>query len=137
MRVIAYRPTLPAATWPKGAGAADLVGALAPGAGALLVGWLADDWSRPVPRTVAVPAPVARPTTATRRDDQLTAADLVARLERVRRSGDGWTARCPCPDHGKGRGDRAASLSVAERDGVLLVKCHAGCDFGAILAAVR
>ena len=47
------------------------------------------------------------------------------------RSGDGWTARCPAHD------DDAPSLSVGEgRDGRALVKCHAGCEPAAVVAAL-
>jgi hypothetical protein len=56
---------------------------------------------------------------------------LLPRLHGVRRCGKGWTARCPAHD------DRHASLSVHGGDnGALLVKCHAGCDTAAVLAAV-
>ena len=57
--------------------------------------------------------------------------DLPDRLEGVRRSGAGWTARCPAHD------DRRASLSVGRGDdGRWLLKCHAGCAFDAIVAAL-
>ena len=57
--------------------------------------------------------------------------DLLDRLEGVRRSGAGWTARCP------GHDDRRASLSVGRGDdGRWLLKCHAGCPFDAIVAAL-
>src|ERR1039457_6257561 len=47
---------------------------------------------------------------------------VLAHLEGVHRSGDGFMARCPHHD------DSHASLSVKEReDGVVLVHCHAGC----------
>src|SRR5262249_12152582 len=56
---------------------------------------------------------------------------LLARLPDARKAGNGWSARCPAHD------DRRASLSVAQGDdGAALVKCHAGCDTSAILAAV-
>jgi len=56
---------------------------------------------------------------------------LLDRLPGARKSGSGWTARCPAHD------DRRASLSIAQGDdGTALVKCHAGCDTSAILAAV-
>lgn len=52
----------------------------------------------------------------------LTLADILARLSGVRRSGNGWSARCPAHD------DRRNSLSVAESaDGKILLLCHAGC----------
>jgi hypothetical protein len=56
---------------------------------------------------------------------------LLAKLPGVKRAGNGWSARCPAHD------DRRASLSIAQGDdGTALVKCHAGCDTAAILAAV-
>jgi putative DNA primase/helicase len=56
--------------------------------------------------------------------------DLVGRLKAVRRSGKGWTARCPAHD------DEQNSLSVHHRGGKWLLKCHAGCTFDAVVAAV-
>ena len=59
----------------------------------------------------------------------MTAADLAQRLN-ARRSGAGWTARCPAHD------DRSPSLSIrAGRDGRVLLRCWAGCDTAAVLAA--
>src|SRR5262249_30173300 len=56
---------------------------------------------------------------------------LLAKLPGAKRAGNGWSARCPAHD------DRRASLSIAQGDdGTALVKCHAGCDASAILAAV-
>jgi hypothetical protein len=56
---------------------------------------------------------------------------VLDRLSDVRKSGSGWSARCPAHE------DRRASLSVGEgNDGRALLKCHAGCDTSAILAAV-
>lgn len=56
---------------------------------------------------------------------------LLAKLPGARKIGKGWSARCPAHE------DRKASLSVsAGDDGTALVKCHAGCDTSAILAAV-
>ena len=58
-------------------------------------------------------------------------SEFLDRLEGVKRNGPGWTARCPAHD------DQTASLSVAEgADGMMLLKCHAGCGFEQILAAV-
>jgi putative DNA primase/helicase len=55
-----------------------------------------------------------------------------------RRNGNGWLVRCPCPNHGKGRGDRFPSLSVADGDGGrLLLRCFAGCDFVDILDELK
>lgn len=61
----------------------------------------------------------------------MTANELVGRLEGVKRSGKGWTARCPSHD------DRRASLSVANgRDGRVLVHCFAGCSVADIATAL-
>lgn len=56
---------------------------------------------------------------------------LLARLPDAKKAGDGWSARCPAHE------DRRASLSIGQgKDGTALVKCHAGCDPSAILAAI-
>ena len=56
---------------------------------------------------------------------------VLERLEGVRRTSNGWMARCPAHD------DRRASLSVAEGDdGTLLMTCFAGCTFSEIVAAL-
>jgi putative DNA primase/helicase len=53
-----------------------------------------------------------------------TPDDVLGRLDGVRRSGNGWVARCP------GHDDSHASLSVSTgHDGRPLLFCHAGCDF--------
>jgi hypothetical protein len=57
--------------------------------------------------------------------------NLLAKLPDTKKAGNGWSASCPAHD------DRRASLSIAQGDdGTALVKCHAGCDTSAILAAV-
>ena len=56
--------------------------------------------------------------------------EILRRLNSVRRSGEGWTAQCPAHE------DKQSSLSVHHRDGKWLLKCHAGCDWKAIIAAV-
>ncbi len=57
---------------------------------------------------------------------------FLARLEGVRQVGpDQWTTKCPAHE------DRHPSLSVGRGDnGQLLARCHTGCSFEAILAAV-
>jgi hypothetical protein len=56
---------------------------------------------------------------------------LLERLELAKKSGKGWTARCPAHE------DRHASLSVHEGDdGRVLVKCFAGCSAENIVAAL-
>jgi putative DNA primase/helicase len=48
-----------------------------------------------------------------------------------RRSGEGWSSRCPSHD------DRSPSLSVAAGDdGRVLIRCHSGCSADAICAAL-
>lgn len=63
----------------------------------------------------------------------MSAADvLLERLERVRASGAGWTARCPAHE------DRTATLSVSVGDDErVLVHCHAGCSTAEVVAAVH
>lgn len=47
------------------------------------------------------------------------------------RNGTGWSARCPAHE------DRHPSLAVnVTDDGTVLVKCHAGCEIGAIVGAM-
>jgi len=63
--------------------------------------------------------------------ERLTAREVLARLDGVQRSGDGWVARCPAHD------DKSPSLKVSEgRDGRVLMHCHARCSFDAIVAAL-
>ena len=56
--------------------------------------------------------------------------DILARLKGVRRSGKGWTAKCPAHE------DKQNSLSVHHREGKWLLKCHAGCSWDTIIAAI-
>jgi putative DNA primase/helicase len=61
----------------------------------------------------------------------MSVAEVLARLEGVRLCAGGWTAKCPAHH------DRNASLSVGAGDGgKLLLRCHAGCSFAAIIAAI-
>lgn len=56
---------------------------------------------------------------------------VLARLERVKRSGTGWTARCPAHD------DHKNSLSISEgHDGRVLLYCHASCSTSAVCDAL-
>ena len=48
----------------------------------------------------------------------------------VRKGATGWTARCPAHD------DQQNSLSIAQRDGKWLIKCHAGCTAEQVAQAV-
>ena len=65
-----------------------------------------------------------------------TAAEIAERIG-ARKAGTSFIARCPVPGHGKGRGDRDASLSISEGvGGKVLLHCHAGCSFEAVAEAV-
>lgn len=56
---------------------------------------------------------------------------LLSRLSHVRRTRNGWTARCPA------HRDRSPSLSVSVTDtGKVLLHCFAGCPPEAVLAAI-
>lgn len=61
----------------------------------------------------------------------MSADTLLDRLERVKKTPNGWAARCPAHD------DNGPSLSVRELDdGRVLVHCFAGCDVHQIVGAV-
>lgn len=65
-------------------------------------------------------------------------ADRIGIALKGRRNGNGWLVSCPCPNHGKGRGDRFPSLSIADGDdGRLLLRCFAGCQFVDLLDELR
>lgn len=60
-------------------------------------------------------------------------ADRVAQALSGRKSGRGWI--CLCPAH---ENTNTPALSVSEgSDGRLLVKCHAGCDGGTVIAELQ
>lgn len=56
--------------------------------------------------------------------------DLLSRLNRVHKTRDAWTAQCPA------HADRNPSLSIAERDGKILLHCHVGCLVQEIVKAL-
>jgi putative DNA primase/helicase len=58
------------------------------------------------------------------------AADILSLLDGVRRSGDGFIAKCPAHD------DRKPSLSVTFRDNRALLKCFSGCDTADVVHAM-
>jgi hypothetical protein len=61
-----------------------------------------------------------------------TAELLSRRSQGVRRAGDGkWMVQCPAHD------DRNPSLSVSEREGKILLYCHAGCLVEAVVNSLR
>jgi putative DNA primase/helicase len=61
----------------------------------------------------------------------MTLDALRSRLHKFQRNGSGWKALCPA------HVDKNPSLSISERDGKILLFCHAGCSFDAVLAALR
>jgi phage/plasmid primase-like uncharacterized protein len=68
----------------------------------------------------------------------MSAAAIARALPGSIRHGKGYLIRCPVPSHGKGRGDRSPSLSVADgANGKLLVRCFAGCEARGVLAALK
>jgi 5S rRNA maturation endonuclease (ribonuclease M5) len=62
-------------------------------------------------------------------------AERIARALKGRRSGRGWIAHCPCPNHR--HGDKNPSLSITDGDGKLLLKCFKGGTFDEVTAALR
>lgn len=65
-------------------------------------------------------------------------AQIVARSLKAKRTGTGWIASCPCPGHGKGRGDKNPSLTIRDGDdGRLLLNCQAGCQFNDVLCELQ
>lgn len=62
----------------------------------------------------------------------MNAEAILDRLMDVRRSGSGWTARCPA------HADRSPSLSICEGDdGRVLLHCFAGCTVESICQALQ
>jgi hypothetical protein len=65
-------------------------------------------------------------------------AASISRALKGHKHATGFLCRCPVPSHGKGHGDRSASLSICDGDNdKLLVNCFAGCDGREILDALR
>ncbi len=56
---------------------------------------------------------------------------VLAALKGVKRSDGGWVACCP------GHADKMQSLGIDVTDGKVLLRCHAGCEFEAIVAAMH
>ncbi len=61
----------------------------------------------------------------------MTTAVIIANNLRGKKSGEGWYARCPSHD------DKNPSLSIGEKDGKVLVHCHAGCSQSAVIDALK
>jgi putative DNA primase/helicase len=58
-------------------------------------------------------------------------AETIAKGLGGRKAGGGWIARCPAHDDG----DPSLSIQDAD-DGKVLVRCHAGCNQGRVIAAL-
>jgi len=66
-----------------------------------------------------------------RERDKMTAVEFLAKLDSVRSRGtDRWLARCPAHP------DRSPSLSIAEVERGLLLRCFAGCRIEEICASL-
>ena len=55
---------------------------------------------------------------------------VLQRFQGVKRNGSGWMALCPT------HADKNPSLSIHERGGKILLHCHAGCSYEAVLSAL-
>lgn len=62
--------------------------------------------------------------------EHATAQPLLDRLDGLQKTGNGWRARCPAC------GGRSQKLSIAERDGKVLIHDFGGCSASEVLAAV-
>lgn len=60
---------------------------------------------------------------------------VLSRLKGVKKSGDEYSAKCPGPNHR--REDKKPSLSVTQRDGRVLIRCHADCSTEEIVRRLR
>jgi hypothetical protein len=58
-------------------------------------------------------------------------AEQIAGALRGRKSGAGWIACCPAHP------DKTPSLSLSDRDGKILVRCHAGCSQTDVVNALK
>ena len=63
-------------------------------------------------------------------------ASSIAETRRAIATRNGYLIGCPCPSHGKGRGDLNPSLLIRDGKSGLLVRCFAGCDAADILQAL-
>lgn len=62
---------------------------------------------------------------------------VLSRLQGLAQQKDGWLARCPCPTHSNGGGDKNPSLRVTIGEGGrLLLTCRTGCDTAEVMAAL-
>lgn len=64
------------------------------------------------------------------KSEQVPLEAILRKLQGVRREGKGWKALCPA------HADKNPSLSIDQREGKILVHCHAGCSQEAVCAAL-
>lgn len=60
----------------------------------------------------------------------MTIDNLLGRLQNVRRTSRGWSAKCPA------HADKSPSLTIAEGNRGILLRCWAGCTLAEICAAL-
>jgi hypothetical protein len=60
----------------------------------------------------------------------MTINDVLPKLKNVKKTHNGWSALCPAHD------DQKRSLSIAEKDGKILLNCFAGCAYGEIISTL-
>ena len=69
--------------------------------------------------------------------EYIEAAQVAAMFPKARKTGHGWLVSCPVTGHGGGKGDRHPSLSIGVGEaGRVLLKCHGGCSFEDVIAAL-
>lgn len=68
--------------------------------------------------------------TAVRESRGITTEDFLSRLDKVRKTGKGWQAKCPAHE------DKGPSLSISKGEKGTIVYCHAGCSFIEIVNSV-
>src|SRR5438552_150934 len=61
--------------------------------------------------------------------------DGLVRALHARKSGSSWMAHCHV--HGADGGDRNPSVAIRQKDGKILIHCHAGCAQRDVIAALR
>ncbi|NBW51498.1 MAG: hypothetical protein EBR49_15705 [Betaproteobacteria bacterium] len=60
-----------------------------------------------------------------------SAESIARKLGGARKSGLDWSCRCPAHD------DQKSSLSITDKSGKLLVRCHAGCQQAAVISQLK
>lgn len=60
----------------------------------------------------------------------MTALDILSKIQGVKKTNDGWLGLCPS------HADEHRSLSIAEKNGRILLKCFAGCETEDIVASL-